>query len=55
MDLNNKTIHTVNHEPTKNTQTKEKPAHADEFGYMGEDAGVNGRMGDYSKGVTNEE
>lgn len=55
MDTSNKTIHTVNQESVKNTQVKEKPAHADDFGYMGEDMGANGRMGDYSRGVTNEE
>lgn len=55
MNLDNNTIHTVNKEPVANTQKKEMPAHGIEFGFMGEDMGVNGRMGDYSSGVTNEE
>lgn len=42
--------------PTKNTQTKSLPSHSDpKSGFMGADTGVNGRMGDYSSGVTNTE
>lgn len=55
MDLENKTIHTTNQEPVVNTQTKELPAHAKEFGFMGEDMGKDGRMGNYAAGVTNKE
>lgn len=58
MDLNNNTIHTVNKEPVVNTQSKELPSGVmsdAKNGFMGEDMGVHGRMGDYSGGVTNEE
>lgn len=56
MDLNNKTIHTVGHEPVINTQATPLPPHSDPAsGFMGEDLGVNGRMGDVSKRVTNKE
>lgn len=56
MDLENKTIHTVGHEPLMNGQTKELPPKIDPgSGFMGEDMGVKGRMGDYSAGVTNKE
>lgn len=58
MDLDNKTIHTVGNEPTKNTQTKELPSGVmtdGKTGFMGEDMGPKGKMGDYSAGVSNEE
>lgn len=45
MDLDNKTKHTVNHEPLHNTQVGPTPAHTDpKEGFVGEDLGVNGRM-----------
>lgn len=55
MDLTNNDKIGIVTMPTKNTQVKSMPAHAEDFGYMGADTGVNGRMGDYSAGVTNEE
>lgn len=43
-------------QPVKNTQTKPLPPHSDpKECYMGADTGVNGSMGDYSRGVTNTE
>lgn len=58
MNLENKTIHTVGHPPALNTQKTPLPKGVYEDaknGFMGQDLGVNGRMGDVSKGVTNEE
>ena len=55
MDLTNKNKITSVQEPTKNTQKKALPPEANNFGYMGADTGVKGRMGDYSAGVTNTE
>lgn len=56
MDLNNNDNATVNHEPMNMGKVKPLPSHSDPAsGFMGEDMGVNGRMGDYSKPLAKEE
>lgn len=56
MDLENTTIHTVNHEPINTGKVKPMPPHSDpSAGFMGENMGVNGRMGDYSSPLAKEE
>lgn len=58
MNTDNNDNATVNHEPVKNTQTKEMPSGVmsdAKNGFVGEDMGPKGRMGNYAAGVTNEE
>ncbi len=59
MDLTNNDKIGVMKMPVKNTQTKSMPTHSSVEGgecrFTGVDTGVNGRMGDYSSGVTNTE
>lgn len=58
MDLTNDNKIKSFQEPTHNTQVQPLPKGVmsdAKNGYMGADTGVNGRMGDYSSGVTNNE